>query len=58
MARRVGSAMAWKISRRTSGKILFEKPIGCKYMRNYSVSQFFFSRNSVGSLKSKGAAMA
>jgi hypothetical protein len=44
IARLVGSAIAWKISRRMSSKILFEKPIGCKYIRNYLVSQIFFQR--------------
>ena len=38
IARLVGSAIAWKISRLIS-LIPFAQLFGCKYMRNYSVSQ-------------------
>src|SRR4030095_10325849 len=42
IARRVGSAIAWKMSRLILFKFLLAQLIGCKYMRNYSVSQIFF----------------
>src|SRR5690554_4987332 len=40
MALRVGSAMAWKISRFICISIIWQ-PISCKYKRNPSVSQVF-----------------
>src|SRR5690606_359504 len=46
MALRVGSAMAWKTSLFICCGFQFRKPIGCKYIRNFSVSQnfgYFFS---------------
>jgi hypothetical protein len=41
IARLVGSAIAWKMSRLILFKFLLVQLIGCKYMRNYSVSQIF-----------------
>jgi hypothetical protein len=52
MARRVGSAIAWKMSRLMLFKFLLTQLIGCKYMRNFSVSQNnfekYFSKANVG----------
>lgn len=31
-------------------RLLFEKPIGCKYIRNYSVSQIFHRKTGAGNL--------
>jgi hypothetical protein len=39
MALRVGSAMAWK----TSLLILYLQPFDCKYKRNHSIAQIYFS---------------
>ena len=42
MALRVGSAIAWKMSRLMLFNFLVAQLIGCNYKRNYSVSQIFF----------------
>src|SRR4029077_2157300 len=42
IARLVGSAIAWKMSRLILFKFLLAQLIGCKYKCNYSVSQIFF----------------
>src|SRR6186713_2476839 len=42
IARLVGSAIAWKMSRLMLFKFLIAQLISCKYMRNYSVSQIYF----------------
>jgi len=44
IARLVGSAIAWKMSRLILFKFLLVQLIGCKYMRNYSVSQINFQK--------------
>jgi hypothetical protein len=41
MARLEGSAIAWKISLLIF-LARFKKPFGCKYIRNQSISQYFF----------------
>jgi len=57
IARLVGSAIAWKMSRLILFNFLLVQLIGCKYMRNYSVSQFFLQlffskRKNVGKFES------
>src|SRR6185295_17136951 len=42
IARLVGSAIAWKMSRLILFKFLVAQLIGCKYMCSHSVSQIFF----------------
>src|SRR5258705_2418467 len=42
IARLVGSAIAWKMSRLILFKFIVAQTMGCKYMCNYSVSQIFF----------------
>src|SRR4051794_41080979 len=56
IARLVGSAIAWKMSRLILCKFSFSQPTGCKYMCNYSVSQIFFriEGKSVGIVSLEG----
>src|SRR5215831_9621793 len=42
IARLVGSAIAWKMSRLMSFRFSFKKPFGCKYKCNYSVAQIIY----------------
>src|SRR6476659_9708692 len=59
IARLVGSAIAWKMSRLILFRFLLAQLFGCKYMRNYLVSQtyfqkYFFQRENVGKFEVAG----